>query len=828
MQSPGLFFATFVSPALLSLFCTDHRGLPFVIRPLSIHPVQFCVARVALYTYSNIRTFALLTYHQHGFNGNLACTLTLPPPSLPRFLSIYFQVGVATYESGPSYHDYQKRAIYRPPPRRFEVDVLAPRNLASPIVSACRYTLFSTTSLSFLGVPILRTTYGELGTMCGFKNYWRTAMDMSREKRHRLQAGRGIKKNGVYIHDRAASFESLPPGPDPKSVATDIHHHLPKLTKRGTFFGATQATDLPSLIMELREDRAVRDFFGYWRRDHDLVAKRSGSRPKTAPESIRSGSFISSFFSTSSVSLSPPHASLPPISSRSASLSRRSHTTDSTLSLPYAESMLSDAPNPPSSAPAHLGSTPRDSATSGGDVQLSDGRSRLHLGFIRFVIDTFDTFDTLDTLDVINILDIFAEQSHPARRALSHRVKSSSSPQSETFNVTSDFPLFLSSSSRNLLPSRGPHSPSHVTPGLGTLQEDTVLDSSESNRPPPMHRSRQIAPVNTERANRNFVVWPETDEVSSSEGDVHELLTPVDGTNFNVAVASSTLSGSEHAWPSSMEIDLPDLTTDSFSQFEASLSSPTASSSSSTLRRSHRRRSLSQPLPVTSSIPTDVGEGDWFDHAEDSIDAYLSGPERLFVKNEVDPIIGHYDEVRAISLSTSPTIRGRLNSRRRRTNSRTPSPWVTASRSRSPPPSTHLSRAMSITSSIAMDDTLVVKAAFGDVIVGLRAQRDMSLVELRQRVLEKFARTEGLSLRGAFELSYLPPAVGAGKRRASAVSLASTMSVDWSSALPLRNEDDWATAIASCGSKITLRVAYPTETPKTYNSARTRMVGNYV
>lgn len=352
-----------------------------------------------------------------------------------------------------------------------------------------------------------------------------------------------------------------------------------------------------------------------------------------------------------------------------------------------------------------------------------------------------------------------------------------------------------------------------------------------------MHRSRQIAPVNTERANRNFVVWPETDEVSSSEGDVHELLTPVDGTNFNVAVASSTLSDSEHAWPSSMEIDLPDLTTDSFSQFEASLSSPTASSSSSTLRRSHRRRSLSQPLPVTSSIPTDVGEGDWFDHAEDSIDAYLSGPERLFVKNEVDPIIGHYDEVPSdfpLDISDDPrasvsnfSIWQEIPDVDGPTHAPHP-PWVTASRSRSPPPSTHLSRAMSITSSIAMDDTLVVKAAFGDVIVGLRAQRDMSLVELRQRVLEKFARTEGLSLRGAFELSYLPPAVGAGKRRASAVSLASTMSVDWSSALPLRNEDDWATAIASCGSKITLRVAYPTETPKTYNSARTRMVGNYV
>ena len=65
---------------------------------------------------------------------------------------------------------------------------------------------------------------------------------ISREKRQRLQAGKGVKKNGMYIHDRAASFESLPPGPDPKSVSKDIHTYLPKLTKRGTLFRATQAT----------------------------------------------------------------------------------------------------------------------------------------------------------------------------------------------------------------------------------------------------------------------------------------------------------------------------------------------------------------------------------------------------------------------------------------------------------------------------------------------------------------------------------------------------------------------------------------------------------
>ena len=110
---------------------------------------------------------------------------------------------------------------------------------------------------------------------------------------------------------------------------------------------------------------------------------------------------------------------------------------------------------------------------------------------------------------------------------------------------------------------------------------------------------------------------------------------------------------------------------------------------------------------------------------------------------------------------------------------------------------------------------LVVKAVLDDTKVVLRVQCDVPLTELRRRVLEKLAQTGGLLLRGKFELSYLSPVIGgAGKNRTSTVSSMSTTSlasaVDWTSALPLRNESDWATAIACCGSKITLRVAYPT------------------
>src|ERR1700733_14752038 len=131
---------------------------------------------------------------------------------------------------------------------------------------------------------------------------------MARSKKQRLVAGRGVKKNGVYIHDQAPSFESLPPGPDPNSVALDIHAHLPKLTKKGTLFRASVATieqrnseicslmdalfssDAPTLIQELRTDRIITDFFGYWRRDHDLAEKGKRSQSKSR-ESVQSGIF---------------------------------------------------------------------------------------------------------------------------------------------------------------------------------------------------------------------------------------------------------------------------------------------------------------------------------------------------------------------------------------------------------------------------------------------------------------------------------------------------------------------------------------------------------
>ncbi|KAG8920470.1 hypothetical protein FRC02_000885 [Tulasnella sp. 418] len=96
------------------------------------------------------------------------------------------------------------------------------------------------------------------------------------------------------VHQRAASFDSLPDGPDPINLALDIHTHLPKLSKKSSLFGKANANllacretefktfiealfsiDMP-LIQDVRGKRVVRDWFGYWRRDRE-AARKSGA-----------------------------------------------------------------------------------------------------------------------------------------------------------------------------------------------------------------------------------------------------------------------------------------------------------------------------------------------------------------------------------------------------------------------------------------------------------------------------------------------------------------------------------------------------------------------
>ncbi|KAI0303663.1 hypothetical protein B0F90DRAFT_1309664 [Multifurca ochricompacta] len=774
------------------------------------------------------------------------------------------------HDGGPLAHDYYKRAVYRGAPRRFEVDSLPPTKFGKAYYFGLKI------------IPILGDTV-SIKSACTNSEYeiWRRWEDclwfqdilelrygiISREKRQRLAAGKGVKKNGLYIHDHAASFESLPPGPDPKSVAKNIHEYLPKLTKRGTLFRPSQATvdqrqkefialikaffqkDVPSLVLELRDDRNIRDFFGYWRRDYDLAHKRKGKRPLTALDSTGIGSVMSSYFSASNISLSAtPQTPISPLSTQTprSPSHQRPNTADSIVSSSDTKSAFSSpsptflARCPPSSAPPRIGPTFRDSPT-------SEGGQDAHRRKRSISSSNYSGFS----------LSSLAHSSHTVTsrpRADSHVNTTLSSSRPETFNVTSDFPLFLSSSTRDLIPSPrpAPHSPTYATPGLGTLLEDTELGSSIPALPP-TPRSRKESSVHPDRTNRNCRVWHDPDEASSSDGDIldRELLTPVDGTTLNVTLTNSTSTSSlpssvalsnlslhsrRSSWRTSselvrpgsagsngsrIELDLPLMAcTDVFSK-PGPISTPMSVNSSLGMRRSlsgRRPRSLSLPQPYLAPAPTDVGDGGWSDLGEDFIDAYFSGPEPFSIPNDEDSL-AHYDAAPSnLPLDIledpleSPFSASGLSTHRQEVDysGRSPGafhlPWTTSSSSQPPSPQAPFGPAPVVPG----DGTLVVKAALDNAIVVFRARRDIALTELRQRVYDKFVRTEGLPLRSPFALAYVPPAVGASGKRASTISSTSAASADLARALPLRNEGEWVTAVAGCGSKITLRVSYPT------------------
>ncbi|EIN09880.1 hypothetical protein PUNSTDRAFT_143290 [Punctularia strigosozonata HHB-11173 SS5] len=259
---------------------------------------------------------------------------------------------------GPPRTDAYKRAVYRSAPRNFHVNILSPMKYGANYSYGMRITPIISEQLS---TKTGATTEYEVWRKWEDCMWFQDVLEleyaiMSREKRQALADGKGVKKTdavtgqSIYIRsDRAASFESLPPGPDPSTIATDIHQYLPRLSKKGTFFRASQATvsqrhcefkaliealfsdDLPSLVKELRASRIVRDFFGFWRRDHDLAQKLGkGHKPRGDRSSIASSAF-SMYFSQSMTNLhnpsfntdnAPPVPALPYSPLRTAPISR--------------------------------------------------------------------------------------------------------------------------------------------------------------------------------------------------------------------------------------------------------------------------------------------------------------------------------------------------------------------------------------------------------------------------------------------------------------------------------------------------------------------------
>jgi hypothetical protein len=693
---------------------------------------------------------------------------------------------------------------------------------------------------------------------------------VSREKRQRLQAGKGVKKSGMYIHDRAASFESLPPGPDPKSVAVDIHAYLPKLTKRATLFRQNQQTidqrqmefvalikaffeeEVPALIKELRRDRIILDFFGYWRRDYDLASKERAKRSKTGASGTFETSPIS-MFSQSSLSLSltsPSTTSFTTQRPRTTSSARsRPRTTESVVSLSDTESAFSRFSRilprrSPSSTP-RVGSTFQDNAHSEDEQTLrrttvassSNGPSPLSQASFP---------DNTSSLSRRPSSSHGSKASSHGSKASSQGSKTSSSTRTDTFNVASDFPLFLSSSTRDIIPSsRPPQSPTYSASGLGTLPEDSELGSPTSSLPPPTPRNRKDA--GTDRAFRNCIIWNDNDEASSTED--RELHVSVDNSVLKETVTKYTSSSSlpssislsnfspqsrrsswrtssEMAWPASpssagspLDPDFPHwVGADSHTKPASSVPLiPTADGNDSTKSRSlpGRPRSHSQPLAHNVSVPVEVGDGGWSDFGEDFIDTYFGGSGSFSVPS--DDGIPRDEDVDSndlpLDVGEDPADRNSFyyagvpaaHQGHEPVDVVFPLTVTTArgSQQRSPSPQSPSAATPTLQGVPLGSQMVTVKAVLDNSIVVFRVRRDTPLADLRRRVHDKFVRTEGIALHGAFALAYVIPVDSKGARRVSSMSSDSS-----ARAMPIQDEEDWANAVAECGLKITLRIYY--------------------
>ena len=102
-----------------------------------------------------------------------------------------------------------------------------------------------------------------------------------------------------------------------------------------------------------------------------------------------------------------------------------------------------------------------------------------------------------------------------------------------------------------------------------------------------------------------------------------------------------------------------------------------------------------------------------------------------------------------------------------------------------------------------------------DVIIVFRAASESTYAEIRDKIHDKFANQEGISLRPDFSLAYLAPTPsrratmgsvhpGAARKRAASVGSASTGE---SSLVSIPSQEVWDKVVRDSGGKLTLRVS---------------------
>ncbi|KAA1466964.1 hypothetical protein DENSPDRAFT_876949 [Dentipellis sp. KUC8613] len=387
-----------------------------------------------------------------------------------------------------------------------------------------------------------------------------------------------------------------------------------------------------------------------------------------------------------------------------------------------------------------------------------------------------------------------------------------------------DFPLFLSSATREGLPPTVRPPPTRTNPPVGTSVGVGGLESLPEDHqlgvPPP--QDRRLAPPREGRSNSAAERPSRAASVYLDTPDLERPRTATDASR-PASIALSTISfqlgapPSRISWRSSRssessygELDLPFTPTpagadelwflahdpaqrrpDSFALDDLlqlpvlakparrSMSPPPLNPSSGTgvgagagvgaeVRRSlsagsRRPRSQSQPMPA------DPEEGQFYASRPETPDQATPQPRRRQLSMT--------DSLRALHLPSSPL---------------TSQPVPQADEDAGTP-------------------ALVIKAAFNDAIVRFCVPRGAALADVRVRLYDRLVWEEGLMPGREFRVAFVPPVGATGRPRAGSVGTMATVSsvATVGAGREVRTEAEWEEAVGSVGSdaKVVLRVS---------------------
>ncbi|KAF8840182.1 hypothetical protein BDN67DRAFT_968884 [Paxillus ammoniavirescens] len=703
---------------------------------------------------------------------------------------------------GPISPDAWKRAVYRAAPRNFYVKLLSPEKQGSSYSYGLRVCPIKDDNVSIISRS---TSSGGSSSSVNEYDVWRRWEDclwfqetleveysrLAREKRNRLAAGKGVKKNGIYIQsDQAASFDSLPPGPDPHSVAQDIHKYVPKLTKKGTLFRASQATidqrfdeframidalfgeEVPTLVKEIRATRTFTDFFGFWRRDQDLQRKTQQHHKESANSRARAtltSSMFSAYFS----------ASTPALSEISPSPSKGKQPAEGHLSLrasTHSDSSSSDGsvgpPKPSRQLSGDAGST-TSRATSSGGSRTSPSLPSTPVASSRQLPATIRQ-------------PIIVSQEVPIRFGHNPQVLASERPSSMLESLPEDRELSSSPMS------------------------DVDMDSKAWRR----RRTGSIA-SDAHRKARVYAAPPHSLSEYTEPPSDRTTPSPSRYPRYSWQTTHSSASARASAYLAELDVDyqLPSPNPEYGHQPRASMCSMASVMADSSFDAVTPRYPGPSPNRSATNImrrarPAPPMEEPWVDHdpwseyssheqGDDILDAYF------------------YDSLRPYSPTPSnqaetPTVTDGF-------------PYTARDPEQHDAQDHNLGfvypdHRRSLTTSLSSGSTnssvdpmsISIKAMHEDNIVMLRAPRHLSFEEVRQKLYNKFIQTGRSPISESFAMALLvpPPAEKSGNGRPRAGSLSSLGPTDVNKAVLhfITSQDEWDEVITFQGSRILLRI----------------------